>query len=117
MFISFGYLTKKCILFIVVPLAMFLRVILPHLKEENNMFYYGFLRFLGRALNGFLWVKYEKNLVSNKLNRQYNKETKLVDPDQNVLTQDYQDTLCKDESNQRNNFLVNLNLIIMKKEQ
>ena len=67
MFISFGNLTKKSILFVVVPIAMLLRVKLVALKKENNMFYHGFLRFLGRSFNGFLWLAIEKILYQIKL--------------------------------------------------
>ena len=87
MFISFGNLTKKSILFVVVPIAMLLRVILVTLKKENNMFYHGFLRFLGRSFNGFLWLAIEKNFISKKIEKQDIKGSKLVDPDKNTPKQ------------------------------
>ena len=90
MFISFGLLTKKSLLFLVVPLTMALRLLLTYLSknelkpEERNIFYHVFLKFLGRSFHWILWSEFESMILSSKKNDdQDNKELILVNSTQN----------------------------------
>ena len=58
MFISLGYLTKKSILFIIVPILMLIRLWLTDSvsNDAKNMFYCGFMKFIGKSINGILWI-------------------------------------------------------------
>ena len=110
MFMSFGHLTKKCLLFLAVPLTMSLRLILTKLaseneskKEERNIFYHVFLKFLGRSLHWFLWSEFESMILSSKEKKnQDNKESILVNYSENN-----NDVLYSEES-KRSNSIYNL---------
>ena len=104
MFITFGYLTKKCLLFLIVPIAMFLRIMLFIFTKEKNIFYHGFLRFLARSINVVLWYVVVKRTSSNKIRKQDNRDTKLVDNDKEIVFRNNSDILIKDDSNGRNRF-------------
>ena len=85
MFISFGHLTTKSLLILAVPILIFFRRFLSDsikLEKANNMFYTGFIRFLGRSLNGILWIILKKTTASDKKENQDNKVT----IDQNIPT-------------------------------
>ena len=78
MFISFGHLTTKSLLILAVPILIFFRRFLSdsiNLEKANNMFYIGFIRFLGRSLNGILWIILKKTTASDKRENQDNKVT------------------------------------------
>ena len=95
MFISFGYLTKKSLLFIAVPIAMFVRILLVYnVTKKNNLFYHSFLKYLGRSINGILWFAVERRITSNKIEEQ---DTVLATPDQNVPQQNDPDILNKEK--------------------
>ena len=110
MFMSFGHLTKKCLLFLAVPLTMSLRLILTKLaseneskKEERNIFYHVFLKFLGRSLHWFLWSEFERMILSSKEKKnQDNKESILVNYSENN-----HDVLYSEEQ-KRSNSIYNL---------
>ena len=76
MLVSFGYLTKKSLLFLGVPIVMFLQLFLTDLttNKSKNMFYSGFLQFLGRSLHGILWLIFGRIIVPNKKEKQNNEE-------------------------------------------
>ena len=89
MIISFGHLTKKCLLFLAVPIVMFIDGVLTEkikLKKAKNMFHTCFLQFLGRSLHGFLWLAVKKRMVSSKIEEieeQEEKNKMPILPDQN----------------------------------
>ena len=59
MLASFGYFTKKWFLLLIVPILIYIRRYLTYLiesKEEDNFFYVDFFGFLGKSMNGILWV-------------------------------------------------------------
>ena len=101
MFISFGHITKKHLLFLAVPIAIYMRRFFKHeikLKEANNMFYIVFIQFLGRIINGILWIIVKKLSVSNEKEKQDNKDAKPVIFDQNDLPQNNHNILNEIES-------------------
>ena len=98
MFISFGYLTKKSLLFIAVPIIIYIRRLLVEsitFKNANNMFYCDFIQSLGKSLNGILWLIVEMRTAPKKIEKQDNKNKVSTIPDQNNIQQI--DLLCKDE--------------------
>ena len=115
MFISFGLLNKKGLLFLVVPVAIILRIIIGYFSTTNYVFYHGFLRFLGRSFNGFIWLAIKKSIVSK--NEQDNKDTKLVDPEQNVLPQDNTKILNDDEINGKSSIYIEYETASYKKRK
>ena len=101
MFISFGYLTKKCLLFIAVPIIMIIRRKLTYSIPEKikNMFYFGFIKFLGTSLNGIFWLIIGRTIVSNKKEEKENKDKILLAHDPNQQNND-----MLNESQKRYNF-------------
>ena len=100
MFISFGYLTKKSILFLALPIAMIIRITLFYFTFEiktKNIFYGSFLHLLGRSINGILWLLFERKVASKKLKKIDNKNTELVTTDQNILQKDNENKEYTDE--------------------
>ena len=107
MLISFGHLTKKSLLFLVVPLIVFLRRFIfdkIKLKESNNIFYDGFILFSGRSINGILWIIVNRRTLSNKKEKSDNKETESTTHDQNSLAQNDPDTQYEEELKKCNTY-------------
>ena len=108
MLISFGHLTKKCLLFLGVPIAMLIRILLSSKTEETKLFYQSFLKCLGRAINGILWFVVERTIVSNKKEKQCDKntkDTKLLASEQNI-PQENSDIFNKNELNRRSSIYI-----------
>ena len=105
MFISFGHLTKKSLLFLGVPIAMLTRILLVILAGNNNLFYQSFLKCFGRTINGILWFLVERS-ITNKKENQYNKDTKLVISEINIPSQENPDILNKDELNRKSSIYI-----------
>ena len=97
MFITFGHLTKKCFLFLAVPISIFLRIILVYSTPKKNVFYLDFLQFLGRAINCILMLVFERSFVSTKIEKIDNKDTKSINIDQNIIEQGSPDIPLEDE--------------------
>ena len=84
MLISFGRLTKKSFLFLVVPIAMFLRILIEeYLSNDYYVFNFVSLGFLGRIMNLILFLVVKRSAKSNKINEKNNKNSELVIPIQN----------------------------------
>ena len=69
MFISFGEINKKWILFLIVPSLFSLRLFLETnmKKKSKNLFFSGFIRFFARSLNSIMWIiLYRSILLKNK---------------------------------------------------
>ena len=98
MFISCGYFTKKCLLFLVVPVAIIIRLMLANFKGENNVFYQGFVQFFGKSINGILWLVVERSITSKKIEKLDDRDTMLVINDQNNSAQDNDDILNENEN-------------------
>ena len=112
MFISFGQLTKKSYLFLVTPIVTFIRIMLINPTSKSSLFYHWFLKFLGRSISGLLWFAIERTIISIKKEKQYNKDTKLVE--QNI-PQD--DILKKDEVNRKSSIYIQYELDYYKKKK
>ena len=103
MFIEFGHLTKKCLLFLAVPIAMLARLYLTYLTDENmqekekNMFFHPFLKFIGRSIHGIVWFIFERSILSNKKKEQINKDIMFKN-----LEQDDPNILYENESKRNN---------------
>ena len=98
MIISLGRLTKKNLLFLLVPTVMLIRRLLTDLlktNEKKNMFYPSFLRFLGRSFHGITWLIIAK--ISNRKKKQDDEDKTLATLDQNNPIQINPDTLDEDE--------------------
>lgn len=61
MFITFGTLNKKCLLFIIVPLSALLRLWLVPKSQNKNIFLHTYLKFITRFLNFIPWIIFNKN--------------------------------------------------------
>ena len=68
MIVSFGYLTKKSLLFLVVPVLMFIRIFLADhpTNEPKSMFCSSFFQFLARSFHGIVWLIFTKLYQPNK---------------------------------------------------
>ena len=115
MFISCGHFTKKCLLFFLLPIAMFLDNVLISLTEDKNLFFHWFLKYVGRSITGILWFVFEREIVSSDKDKQYNEDTKLVKNDQNNTPQDNSEILNEDEFSQKNNASIQYELDLNKK--
>ena len=118
MFLSLGHLTKKCFLFLVVPIAMFLRLLLVGKTTSKRLFYHGFLRFFARSSNVFLWLIVKKLIVENKKDKKdkkENKDSKIEPLDQNNTEPNNSDSLDKDQLSDKNNFSGQYEIEIRKK--
>ena len=80
MFVTFGELTKKSLLFIAVPLIMIIRRIFTYTvpDKSKNMFYSHFIKFSGHSLSGILWLLIERATTSNKEKKKEFKNDKLL---------------------------------------
>ena len=106
MFISFGHITKKHILFLILPTVMVIRRYVSkkiELDEANNMFYIGFIQLFGRSLNGILWIVLERRTMSIQKEVPNNEEKETSTPNQNLLPQNNSDTPNKDEAKCKTN--------------
>ena len=98
-FITFGRLTKKWLLFLIVPIIMYYRRHFTEklkLRDANNMFYTGFIRFLGRSINGFLWIILKKRTTaSNKKDKKNNKDTASISSDHHSFSLNDSDSFAE----------------------
>ena len=101
MFISLGRLTKKSLFFLALPIIAFIRRLLSdsiHLGEANNMFYIGFIKFLGRSLNGILWIILKRRTLSLRKKEQNIKKLESTNHNKKDFIQNNPDKLCENES-------------------
>ena len=85
MIISFGSLRIKWLLFLLVPIFIFLCNITEHASEcDKNYFFYAFLRFLSRSLSFILWIILKKSLS-------YQKDTENNDVNQTQINDSQSD--------------------------
>ena len=132
MFISFGHLTRKSLLFIVVPMVMVIHMVLIFLiiKEKQNedknnknklsIFFNCLLQFLGRSINGILWLLFERRTASTKIEKldsKDNKDMKLVTADQNIPPQDNSEILCEDKLEKKSSIYNEYELDYYKKKE
>ena len=101
MFISFGHLTRKSLLFLGVPITTVIHMVLISLSQnKNRIFFNGSIEFLGKLINGILWLLFEKRISSikiEKLDSKDNKDMKFVTADQNIPPQQNPDILNEDK--------------------
>ena len=77
MFISFGKINIKWILFLLVPLLIFfISLIESKSNSDENLFFFPFLRFLARSLSCILWIVLYKSLQFQNV-RKKNKENSI----------------------------------------
>ena len=99
MFISFGQLTKKSLLFLFLPIVWLIRIILIQLSgEDRDLFYKGFLVFLGKSFHGILWSILEKATESTKKEKKDNKDTKFIINNESVSSRNNSELLDENES-------------------
>ena len=77
MFISFGSINIKWIFFLLVPLLLVLCnmlqvFIMKEKKYDNNLFYFAFLKFVGRSFSLIFWIALNKSLSFQKNNGKVN---------------------------------------------
>ena len=77
MFISFGSINIKWIFFLLVPLLLVLcnilqESIMKEKKYDNNLFYFAFLKFVGRSFSFIFWIALNKSLSFQKNNGKIN---------------------------------------------
>lgn len=91
MFISFGELNIKSLLFILVPFFVGLRWLLESnfKNENNNLFFRAFLRFLARSLSVFFWIFLSRNMSFSKNKENENKlNNKLLEKDEEEIAKE-----------------------------
>ena len=109
MFISFGYLNKKCLPFLILPLIMIIRY---YISDNTNLkvksiFYPCFIKFLCCSISGILWLVVKITTLSKKNEVQDNNKTLLIQ-DQIDPLDDSHDFLQKDESKKNANKYTNI---------
>ena len=109
MFISFGYLNKKSLLFLILPLIMIIRYYISDNTKPKvkSIFYPCFIKFLCCSISGILWLVVKITTFSKKKEVQDNKKTLLIQ-DQIAPLDDSHDFLQKDESKKNANKYTNI---------
>ena len=110
MFISFGYLTKKSLIFLVLPVIMVIRYYLTEktLKNITNMFYPCFVKFLCCSINGIVLLAVKITTISKKKEIKDNKDKILLILDKDIPIENNQERLLVDEQKKENNKYTNI---------
>ena len=117
MFISFGAVNLRWLLFLLVPtLIFFCNFIESYSKSDKNLFFFAFLRFFSRSLSFILWlilyksVSFQKNIKKEEENFQRKEE----DPDE-LLLSNINNNLSEDNSIARSKTYVSEYILYKKK--
>ena len=110
MIVTFGYLNKKSLLFLILPIIMVIRRLTTHLviQKAKNMFYPCFIKFLSCSINGILWLIVKIPTITNKQKIEINKEKLFVVLDQNGIPENNQGILNKDDPKNENDIYTNI---------
>jgi hypothetical protein len=100
MFISFGAVNLRWLLFLLVPtLIFFCNFIESYSKSDKNLFFFAFLRFFSRSLSFILWlILYKSVSFQNNIKKaEENFQRKEEGPDE-LLLPNINNNLSKDNS-------------------
>ena len=110
MFISFGYLSKKSLLFLILPVVMIIRYIISDKTKPKIkcIFYPCFIKFLCCSISGILWILDKIINKSKKKVIEDNKDKILLILEQNAPLENNKDVLNENESTEKVNKYSNI---------